>query len=177
MRKLLTLLLPCFFLLACGASKPSDDEVQKTVASLHSTNGELAEWKKINAEETTINGQKRYAVQYVSAKKLSGHWYFTKDVYPSRYVEGRLPPGLFHASDTERMWKDFHINASTNFKVPGQFPHTVTELPVGSIAVFKGQMTFKQTENGWVLSDSDQSSSGYCNPDVSASDCWKRNGW
>lgn len=177
MRKLLTLIISCLVLQACGASKPTDAEVQKAIATLHTRNGELADWKKTNAEETTINGQKRYAVQYVSAKKLSGHWYFTKDVYPSRYVEGRLPPGLFHASDTERMWKDFHINAATNFKIPGAFPHTVTELPVGSIAVFKGQMTFKQTENGWVVSDSDQSSSGYCNPDVSAADCWKRNGW
>lgn len=159
-----TLLFSGLGIVACSSSKPSDDVVQKTIASLHSGNGELSDWKKSNAEEITVNGQKRYTVEYVSAKKLVGSgWYWTRVLLQTLGVES-IKPGLFHISEAKRIG----IRADNGISVA---------IPQESTAVFKGQMIFKQTENGWVLASHDQSQSGYCNPDISSADCWKKNGW
>ncbi|SEQ41494.1 hypothetical protein SAMN04488038_106103 [Solimonas aquatica] len=145
-------------LCACGASKPSDKQareiVEQSFADIQKLGaGPLTDFTKANGEALERSGQKIYIYHYLAATTLPEG---------IAWVKGGLL-GLGQHKFVRDDGRGLYVQKE--------------DLPAGTTAVRRGQIEFRQTEQGWVSEGGPQRvDTGYC-IDLKPDACYKQLGY
>jgi hypothetical protein len=142
-----------------SSSEPSSDQAQKIVEAsyrdLTPVGIKIIDFRKQNGEAKVVEGQKTYIYHFL--------------------VAFELPAGI--------VWNDYrslHGLTAGFVKNPGPAlgeSDGIHSLKAGGTGVGMGTITFRVTEQGWTADSPFTMDDGYCQPQTSPKDCYKKLGW
>lgn len=142
-------LVATFLVSGCSGGNPSDDQARFAVAQeIEKKYGTLIDFRKVNGETRDINGQKFYVFHYRAATKLDSGWVW-------RHGNIMFPTGLVRGKPSNSPWDP-----------------KMDVVPAGATYVAEGKVTFRNTEKGWVVNDTDVDQYGYCDKGETPSNCY-----
>lgn len=142
-----------------SSSAPSSDQARKIVEAsyqdLSPAGVKIIDFQKQNGEAKVVDGQKTYVYHFL--------------------VAFELPAGI--------VWNDYsslHGPIAGFAKDPGPAlgeSDGIHRLKAGGTAVGMGAITFRETERGWTADSPFTMDDGYCQPQTSPKDCYKKLGF
>jgi len=151
----------CALVISCGSSRPSERQARvvfnNSFQGLAKVGVKAIDFRKINAESLDVAGQKIYIYHYLAIEKLPAGLAWEAPGLASR-------GGIVMDPGKGRPVNDF-------------FGGKTQGLAEGTIALRRGKITFRMTENGWVSADlPDTADDAQCG-NLKADECIKQLGW